>query len=146
RAGSNGTREVGVGSFRDVLALIDTHTPGATFEELAVTRPGRSYLADELGVNALQLLPPADTLHSFAPDFALGFPATYSWPAPNRDLTELIRSCHTHRVRFIADMKLAFPPGPPYLSAASEEFPSYARFVSTYDPVSGQQATVSPAR
>ena len=104
RAGSTGGREVGVGSFRDVIALIDAHAAGATFEDLDVTQPGRSYLAEELGVNALELLPAADSVYNrewgygttnyFAPDFELGFPAPYSWPAPNRDLAELVRSCH----------------------------------------------------
>lgn len=145
RANANGARALSVGSFRDVTALIDSQTAGATFEDLEVTRPGRSYLADELGVNALQLHAPADA-NAFAPNFERGFPSTYSWPAPNRDLTELVRTCHTHRMRFIADMDLALPAEHPYLSAASPEAFSFARFVKTYDPVTGQDRIVSPAR
>ena len=69
---------MGVGSFRDVMALIDADVDGANFDDLDVTRLGRAYLA-ELGVNALELLPPADSVYNrqwgygttnyFAPDF-----------------------------------------------------------------------------
>ena len=132
RAGSAGGREVGVGSFRDVIALLEANAAGATFEDLDVTQPGRAYLTAELGVNALELLPPADseynrewgygTTNYLAPDFELGFPATYSWPAPNRDLTELVRVCHTHRMRFIVDMVMAFSKSHPYFTAACDPF------------------------
>ena len=69
------------GSFRDVLALIDPNALGANFTDLDVLQAGRSYLS-ELGVNALELLPPADsffkrewgydTTNFLAPDFDLG--------------------------------------------------------------------------
>ena len=132
RPGAAGGREVGVGSFRDVLALIDADAAGATFDDLDVTRPGRAYLSAELGVNALELLPAADSVYNrewgcgttnyFAPDFELGFPATYSWPAPNRDLADLTRACHSHRMRFISDMVMAFSKSNPYLDAACNDF------------------------
>ena len=132
RPGAAGGREVGVGSFRDVLALIDADTAGATFEDLDLTQPGRAYLSSELGVNALELLPPADSVYNrewgygttnyFAPDFELGFPDTYSWPAPNRDLADLSRTCHSHRMRFIADMVMAFSKSHPYLDGACNDF------------------------
>jgi pullulanase len=132
RPGAAGGREVAVGSFRDVIALIDADAAGATFDDLDITRPGRAYLSSELGVNALELLPAADsaynrewgygTTHYFAPDFELGFPATYSWPAPNRDLTDLSRTCHAHRMRFVADMVMAFSKSNPYLDAACDDF------------------------
>jgi 1,4-alpha-glucan branching enzyme len=132
RPGSAGGREVGVGSFRDVIALIDADSGGATFEDLEVTQPGRSYLAQELGVNALELLPAADSVYNrewgygttnyFAPDFELGFPAPYSWAAPNRDLADLVRVCHGRGMRFIADMVMAFSKSHPYLDAACDDF------------------------
>ncbi|MEP7242350.1 MAG: alpha-amylase family glycosyl hydrolase [Gammaproteobacteria bacterium] len=132
RSGPAGGREVGVGSFRDVIALIEANAGGATFEDLEVTHPGRSYLADELGVNALELLPAADSVYRrewgygttnyFAPDFELGFPLTYSWPAPNRDLAALVGVCHGHRMRFMADMVMAFSKSHPYLAAACDDF------------------------
>lgn len=82
---------IGVGTFRDVLALIEPTEAGANFAGSAVTA-GRSYLT-ELGINALQLLPPADsfykrewgydTSHYLAPDADLGFPDDFSWPTAN---------------------------------------------------------------
>jgi pullulanase len=42
RVGSDGLRERGVGTFRDVLALVDHEEPAANFAGLAVTQPGRS--------------------------------------------------------------------------------------------------------
>ena len=132
RPGAAGGREVGVGSFRDVIALLDADAAGATFDDLDVTQPGRAYLSSELGVNALELLPAADSVYNrewgygttnyFAPDFELGFPAPYSWPAPNRDLADLSRSCRNHRMRFIADMVMAFSKSNPYLDAACNDF------------------------
>ena len=80
---------MGVGSFRDVTALIDADVEGANFDDLDVTQLHRSYLT-ELGVNALELLPPADSVYDrqwgygttnyLAPDFELGFPATFAFP------------------------------------------------------------------
>jgi len=52
--------QVGVGSFADVTALVDTNAGGANFTDLQVVQKGRSYLT-ELGVTALELLPPADS-------------------------------------------------------------------------------------
>lgn len=188
RAGESGGRNVGVGSFRDVTALVDPHAQGENFADLDVTRLGRAYLA-ELGVNALELLPPADSVYDrqwgygttnyLAPDFELGFPATYAFPAPNRDLTALVRACHVHGLRFFVDVVMAFAKDNPYLAAACDDFfildPSqaksdpdahnsrgqddsnlrngfgatlfrYARLLTGYDPISGQSATISPAR
>ena len=144
-AGSTDECHVDVGSFRDVIALIDVNASGATFDELAVTRAGRAYLTGELGVNALELMPMADsieprawgytTTHPFAPDFELGFPSTYSWPAPNRDLVDLSRTCRMHGMRFISDMMIA---------GATPS--AYEDFRQTYDPVSGLVGWYSPAR
>ena len=168
--GATGGRDVGVGSFRDVIALVDATACGANFSDLDVTRAGRAYLSGELGVNALEMPPVADsacnrawgfaTSHYFAPDFELGFPAIYSWPASNRDMADLSRTCHDHRMRFIADMSMAFAKSHPYLEAAYDDFfvvdPAkvagapdafdYGRFAETYDPVSGATGTFSPAR
>ncbi|MEJ0008826.1 MAG: alpha-amylase family glycosyl hydrolase [Steroidobacteraceae bacterium] len=132
RSAQFGGRDVGVGSFRDVLALIDANVAGANFGDLEVTRRGRSYLVQELGINALELLPPADSIYNrdwgygttnyLAPDFELGLPETYSWAAPNRDLTQLVGACHAHGTRFLADMVMAFTKNNPYLANASDAF------------------------
>jgi hypothetical protein len=60
RAQGSGASERGVGTFQDALALVDEAASGANFEGLEVLSPGRSYLS-ELGVNALELLPAADS-------------------------------------------------------------------------------------
>jgi pullulanase len=46
-----------VGTFRDVRALVDEEIGGANFADLDLLDRGRSYLT-ELGVNAVELLPP----------------------------------------------------------------------------------------
>ena len=78
--GSSGGQEIGVGTFQDVRALIDPDATGANFAGLSVLAAGRSYLS-ELGITALELLPPADsffkrewgydTTNYLAPDFEL---------------------------------------------------------------------------
>jgi pullulanase len=136
-----GARSARTSSFRDVMALVDVTAGGATFDELEVTQPGRAYLSAELGVNAIQLASNGAhdrrraASHSFAPDFELGFPDTYSWPAPNRDLAELSRTCHSHGIRFIAD-----------LPVVCADPAAYSRFADTYDPISGSTGWFSPAR
>ncbi|HEY0455280.1 MAG TPA: alpha-amylase family glycosyl hydrolase [Verrucomicrobiae bacterium] len=131
RSAQVGSRDVGVGSFTDILALIDANAEGENFDELDVTKLGRSYLT-ELGVNALELLPIADSIYDrqwgygttnyFAPDFELGFPSTYTSPAPNRDLGELVRACHINRIRFFVDVVMAFAKCNPYLEGDCDEF------------------------
>jgi 1,4-alpha-glucan branching enzyme len=131
RSAEVGGRDMGVGTFRDITALINANAEGANFDDLDITRTGRAYLV-ELGISALELLPPADstydrqwgygTTNYFAPDFELGFPINYSSPAPNRDLTDLIDTCHTHGIRFFVDVVMAFSKNNPYLAAASDDF------------------------
>jgi pullulanase len=131
RVGSAGERELGLGTFRDVLALVDPAETGANFSDLFIAGEGRSYLA-ELGVNALELLPPADsfyvrqwgygTTNFLAPDFELGFPDDYSWPTPNRDLRAVVAACHARGIRFFVDVVMAFARTSPYLAAATEDF------------------------
>src|SRR5262249_27723718 len=144
----------------------------------------------ELGVNALELLPPADsffkrewgydTTHFLAPDSELGFPDGNSSPTPNSDLTNLVKACHRQGIRFFVDMVMAFARCEPYQNFdfdrfyianpfASPDDPDaktstrgdgtktfrdgfgstlfrYARFVNAYDPISGQDALMAPAR
>jgi pullulanase len=83
RINVHGDPEVGVGTFCDVMALVDHSTQAANFAGVPALAVGRSHFA-ELGINALELLPPADsfvnrewgyaTSNYFAPDFDLGFP------------------------------------------------------------------------
>ena len=50
---SAGVHDIGTGTFRDVLALIDKWAAGANFDNLGVTQLGQTYLLD-LGVNAIE--------------------------------------------------------------------------------------------
>lgn len=117
RVQASGISERGVGTFKDVLALVDEAAGGANFEGLNVLDLGRSYLT-ELGVNALELLPPADsffkrswgydTSHYLAPDWELGFPDGQAASTSNADLAALVESCHRHGIRFFIDVVMAF--------------------------------------
>ncbi|PYY24990.1 MAG: alpha amylase [Acidobacteria bacterium] len=117
RTQGSGAGERAVGSFQDTLALVDENASGANFEGLDVLDRGRSYLT-ELGVNALELLPPADsffkrtwgydTSHFLAPDWELGFPDGQISSTANADLAALVESCHRHKIRFFIDVVMAF--------------------------------------
>lgn len=109
--------EIGVGTFRDVIALVDENAEGANFAGTPALQPPRSHLG-ELGVNALELLPLADsfvnrewgyaTSNYFAPDHDLGFPEGNSSPTSNTDLVNLVNLCHDRGIRFIIDVVMAF--------------------------------------
>jgi pullulanase len=111
------SNERAVGTFKDVRALMDQTAGGANFEGLSVLDVGRSYLT-ELGVNALELLPPADSFfkrtwgydssHFLSPDWELGFPDGQSASTANADLVALVQSCHQHGIRFFVDVVMAF--------------------------------------
>lgn len=117
RTNVHGDPQIGVGTFRDVRALVDEDAEAMNFAGTTALRTGRSHLV-ELGVNALELLPPADsfverewgyaTSNYFAPDHDLGFPEGHSSPTPHGDLAGLIAACHARGIRFIADMVMAF--------------------------------------
>lgn len=89
---NEGDSRIGVGTFRDVLALVDPDECGANFEGVAALAPGNAHLV-ELGINALELLPPADsfverswgyaTSNYFAADHDLGFPEGNLSPPPS---------------------------------------------------------------
>ena len=114
---ANGDPQIGVGTLRDVLALVKKSAEGANFEDTPALQAGRSHL-QELGVNALELLPIADsfverewgyaTSNYFAPDYDLGFPAGNASPTPNVDLVALVNGCHEHNIRFFIDVVMAF--------------------------------------
>src|SRR5437016_4197644 len=117
RTDGEGPKEKSAGSFRDVRALIDENIGGANFVGLPVVELGRSYLS-ELGINALELLPPADsffkrewgydTAHFLAPDHDLGMPEGNTSSTANQDISALIVACHQHGIRFFIDAVMAF--------------------------------------
>lgn len=109
--------QIGVGTFRDVLALIRPGFIGANFADTLALQVGRSHVQD-LGVNALELLPIADsfvdrewgyaTSNYYAVDYDLGTPEGSLSPAANADLIELISACHEYGIRFFLDVVMAF--------------------------------------
>lgn len=109
--------QIGVGTFRDVAALVGRGNEPANFSGLAVLEKGLSHI-DDLGVNCLELLPVADsfvdrewgyaTSNYFAPDYDLGFPKGHLSPTANADLAELVRLCHQQGLRFFIDVVMAF--------------------------------------
>ncbi|MEO7276102.1 MAG: alpha-amylase family glycosyl hydrolase [Vicinamibacterales bacterium] len=131
RINVEGAPQVGVGSFRDVLALVDRAAEGANFTGCSALDAGRSYLR-ELGINALELLPPADsfvdrewgyaTSNYCAPDHDLGFPEGDSSPTPNTDLVALIDACHACGIRFFIDVVMAFGTHDPLEHLNFEDF------------------------
>jgi 1,4-alpha-glucan branching enzyme len=131
---------VGVGTFRDVQALIEPGTRGGHFWHLRRIREHRHLI--ELGANALELLPPADsyvdrtswgyaTSNYLAPDFDLGRPLDPAASAAANaakastavsDFLALIRSCHRNGIRFFYDAVMAFGNHDPYRVADFLDF------------------------
>jgi pullulanase len=131
RAGIAGgaTQERDVGTFRDVLALLDQASMGANFGDLPEV--SSEAILVQLGINALELLPPADTksqrewgyatAHYFAPDYDLGFPEGHLSPTATSDLAALVRRCHALGIRFFTDIVMAFGHDP-YIQGGYPEF------------------------
>jgi len=117
RTNVHGDPQIGVGTFRDVRALVSAEAEATNFRAVPALQPGRSHL-QELGITALELLPLADsfverewgyaTSNYFAPDHDLGFPKGHSSPAANADLSALVSACHDAGIRFIIDVVMAF--------------------------------------
>ena len=113
-----GNPQIGVGTFRDVLALVDRTAPSRRISPASARWSRVAAICRELGVNALELLPLADsfvdrewgyaTSNYFAPDYDLGFPAGNSSPTSNTDLIALVTACHGLGIRFIIDVVMAF--------------------------------------
>jgi pullulanase len=113
----HGDPELGIGTFRDVLALVQSHSSSPGFRDVAALEAGRSHL-EELGVTGLELLPIADsfverewgyaTSNYLAPDYDLGRAAGNAWSTSSTDLVALITACHERGIRFIIDVVMAF--------------------------------------
>lgn len=184
RINVSGDPQVGVGTFRDVLALVDANAVAANFTGMSALCSGRSHL-QELGINALELLPIADsfverewgyaTSNYFAPDYDLGFPIGNSSPTSNTDLVALVNACHALGIRFFIDVVMAFgtraameninfaefhidpdrsPNDPERFQSSNQgvrdafggKLWRYGRAVTAYDPISGNTASIYPAR
>jgi len=131
RAGVEGadSEERDVGTFSDVIALFNDRLAGANFSDLPEV--STRALLSELGINALELLPPADTkarrewgyatAHYFASDYDLGFPQGNQSPTATSDLVKLVQLCHSNGVRFFVDIVMAFGHDP-YARIAFDAF------------------------
>ncbi|HKY35582.1 MAG TPA: alpha-amylase family glycosyl hydrolase [Polyangiaceae bacterium] len=116
RSDGNGNFERDVGTFRDVLALLTLAEPGGNFSDTAAVAT-RAHLL-ELGVNAIELLPPADspflrewgyaTGNYCAADYDLGFPDGNQAPTAESDLRRLVTRMHQLNLRFFCDVVMAF--------------------------------------
>ncbi|MCC5662538.1 hypothetical protein LC653_00965 [Nostoc sp. CHAB 5784] len=172
---SNGLIEEGIGTFRDVLALLIPEAIAPTFPLLSALN-NRAHLV-ELGINALELLPPEDsddnlnwgygTANYFAADFDLGRPDSQSAPTASTDLANLIKVCHQQGLRFFVDVVMAFSRNNPYHNVNFLEFYikwasgdpeqgsrdgfggdlfKYNYWVEGYNPITGQKSWLVPAR
>jgi len=159
-------QQVGVGTFQDVLALISAEADSPHFSTM-LALADREHLF-ELGVNALELLPPADspqslewgygTANYFAADFDLGHREGKVRSEATAALRALVVACHQQRMRFIQDVVMAFEDDHPYLLADPVDFfrgPSnfggpfwnyHDRQVTTFDPATGGEALIFPPR
>jgi len=123
--------ERAVATFLDAAALVDERIGGANFADLSLLDAGKAYLA-ELGVNALELLPPADsffkrewgydTSHYLSPDCDLGYPEGDLSPTANQDLARLVDACHQKGIRFFIDAVMAFAKEEPYNHIDASDF------------------------
>ena len=122
-------------------------------------------------------MPPADsfvnrewgyaTSNYFAADFDLGFPRGHASPTASADLAALVTACHRHRLRFFADVVMAFATryayryinfldfhvhrgtGDPEEDARDDfggDLFKYNFLTDAYDPIAGGTARLVPAR
>ncbi|KIX92983.1 uncharacterized protein Z520_11256 [Fonsecaea multimorphosa CBS 102226] len=140
KSGPNG-KQVDRGTFADVQALFDKDSPGLKFSSIPAVQ-NESIVAD-LGVNALELLPIADskyldqwgysTAHYFAPDADLGSTAS---------LIQLIQTI-TPSTRLILDTVMAFGHDP-YIYAAFMQFHLVDLNVNPNDPLAKFEEPKNP--
>lgn len=121
--------EIDVGSFRDIHALVDFKTPAANIASMPEVNAADHLI--QLGINALELLPPADskvsrewgyaTAHYFAPDYDLGYPGIYQTSQASTDFIALVNALHQKGIKFIIDNVMAFGHDP-YVHIAYKQF------------------------
>lgn len=136
RIRSTGEIQEGNGTFQDVISLFMQEAIAPNFSTVRALQ-NRAHLV-ELGVNALELLPPSDsdqtdnwgygTANYFAPDYDLGRPDSQEAPTASTDLINIIKVCHEHGVRFFVDAVMAFSYNNPYRNINYLDF--YIKFNS----------------
>lgn len=176
RAADENGVETAIGTFQDVLSLVDRDATSPNFPAIPALAADRSYLT-ELGVTTLELLPIADsclvsgwkygTTNYLAPDHTLGFPDGAPSPIPNVSLAQLISACHRAGLRFVLDAVMGFSRQDPYRHVNFTDFHvvwdsgdpeqngrnawggdlwKYNYVTSAYDPISGGKHDLVPAR
>jgi len=110
------------------MSLLSADFGAVGFPDTAALAAGRSHLG-ELGINALELLPPADsfsdrrrtynlwgyaTSNYLSADFDLGRPSGAGAPRASVDLAALVALGHRRGVRFFYDAVMAFAQRDPY--------------------------------
>ena len=139
-----GSVEEGVGNFNDVLALLDPDAVSQTFPAVMALH-NRAHLV-ELGVNALELLPPEDshtdpllwhygTSNYFAADYGLGRPASGLPSSASTALARTIETCHRKGIRYFLDVVMAFSVNMPYRNI------NYLDFLIQYDDGDPEQGS-----
>ncbi len=171
-----GEHGMGVGCFRDVLALLDAAVVAPDFPGVPVLGPGQAHL-QALGVNCLELLPPADsddvlewgygTANFFAPDHDLGQALGQKVATGMADLRAVVAACHRLGMRFFIDAVMAFGRNTPYTNVNFLDFLvhwgvgdpeqgdrdgfggdlfKYNYWVEGYHPLTGKKDWFVPAR
>ncbi len=123
--------ELGVGTFQDARKLLETDSSEGNFRDIRFPWGGEPHLK-KLGINALELLPPADsfvdrewgyaTSNYFSPDYDLGFPKGNSWPIALTGFFDLVVACHKQGIRVIYDAVMAFSTKGPYRDINFDDF------------------------
>lgn len=141
---NDGKSEVGNGTFQDVAELIQPTKGCPTFPNITALKDCAHIV--NLGVNALELLPPEDsddyrnwgygTANYFAADFDLGKPENQIVPTASTDLVNLIKICHQNGLRFFLDAVMAFSRNNPYHNINFADF--YVKWGSK-DPEQGNR-------
>jgi 1,4-alpha-glucan branching enzyme len=143
--------EIGIGTFQDVLAMIDGKQYSPNFGELDILGIGKKYLVD-LGFNALELLPIQDswrtrtwgyaTSNYLAPDYDLGKPEEYSSSESTKSLVTLIGTCHANNIRFFIDVVLSFAQHGPLENINFDDF--YVAQAQNYTSANAEQRSSRP--
>lgn len=172
---SAGEIEQGNGTFRDVVALLESEAIAPDFPTISALN-NRAHLV-ELGINSLELLPPSDsddylewgygTSNYFAADFNLGRSNSQDAPTASVDLVNLIKTCHQKGLRFFVDAVMAFSRNNPYHNINFLDFYvqfgsgdpeqnnrdgfggdlfKYNYWVEGYHPITGKKERLVPAR
>ncbi|MDB9311492.1 alpha-amylase family glycosyl hydrolase [Spirulina sp. CS-785/01] len=118
-------------TFQDMMALLNVNAVPPNFPDTEALGVGQAYLL-ELGVNALECLPLADsedpwqwgygTANFLAVEDCLGCPEKQEVSSSLTDLEALVALCHQQGVRFFLDLVLSYAMGQPYRNIKFADF------------------------